>query len=134
MTARWWRWRAPVSIGGRSMRCWRTTSSWWSATRITSWAMLRALVEGTQSPAEMAQLARGRMRRKLSALERALNGRLEDHHRFLLGVQMRRIEATEADLAELDRRLREKLAPYSWQMRLLLQIPGVDWVTAATII
>jgi transposase len=101
---------------------------------VSGWAMLRALVEGTQSPAEMAQLARGRMRRKLSALERALNGRLEDHHRFLLGVQMRRIEATEADLAELDRRLREKLAPYSWQMRLLLQIPGVDWVTAATII
>lgn len=101
---------------------------------VSGWAMLQALVEGRQSPAEMAQLARKRMRRKLHELERALNGRLEQHHRFLLGVQMRRIEAMEADVAELDRRLCEKLAPYSQQMRLLRQIPGVDWVIAATII
>src|SRR4029077_8914370 len=101
---------------------------------ISGWAMLQALVEGHQSPAEMAQLARGRMRRKLHELERALHGRLQAHHRCLLGVQMRRIEAMEADVAELDQRLREKLAPYSKQMRLLRQIPGVEWVIAATII
>ena len=101
---------------------------------VSGWAMLRALVEGTQSPAEMAQLARGRMRRKLRELERALSGRLDEHHRFLLGMQMRRIEAMEADVVALDTRLREKLAPYSQQMRLLTQIPGVDWVIAATMI
>ncbi len=101
---------------------------------VSGWAMLQALVEGTQSPAEMAQLARKRMRRKLQELERALNGRLDEHHRFLLSVQMRRIEAMEADVAGIDRRLREKLAPYSRQMRLLMQIPGVDWVIAATVI
>jgi transposase len=96
--------------------------------------MLQALVEGGQSPAEMAQSARRRMRRKLRELELALSGRVEEHHRFLLGVQMRRIEAAEADLAELDKRLREKLAPYSKQLRLLMRIPGVDWIIAATII
>ena len=97
---------------------------------VSGWAMLQALVEGTQSPAEMAQLARRRMRRKLPELERALQGRLEEHHRFLLGVQMRRIETMEAEVAELDKRLREKLAPYSKPMRRLMQIPGVDWVIA----
>jgi transposase len=101
---------------------------------VSGWAMLRALIEGRQTPAEMAQLARGRMRRKLRELEQALTGRLEEHHRFLLGVQMRRIEAAEADLAELDKRLREKLAPYTRQMRLLMQIPGVDWIIAGIII
>jgi transposase len=101
---------------------------------VSGWAMLEALVDGERSPAEMAQLARGRMRRKLHELERALHGRLEEHHRFLLGIQMRRIETMEADVAELDRRLRAKLAPYSREMSLLQQIPGVDWVTAATII
>ena len=101
---------------------------------VSGWAMLEALVEGSQTPAEMAQLARRRLRRKLPKLERALNGRLEDHHRFLLGVQMRRIEAMEADVAKLDTRLHDKLAPYSRQMRLLMQIPGVNWVIAATII
>jgi transposase len=101
---------------------------------VSGWAMLKALIEGEQSPAEMAQLARGRMRRKLQQLERALTGRMEEHHRFVLGVQMRRIETIEADVAELDKRLREKLKPYQPQMRLLVQIPGVDWVIAATII
>ena len=101
---------------------------------VSGWAMLQALVEGEQSPAEMAQLARRRLRRKLAELERALHGRLEEHHRFLLGIQMRRIEAIEADIAELDRRLRAKLAPYARQMRLLMQIPGVDWVIAGVII
>ena len=101
---------------------------------VSGWAMLEALVAGEQSPVEMAQLARGRMRRKLAELERALTGRLEEHHRFLLGVQMRRIETIEADVAALDRRLREKLKPYQPQMRLLVQIPGVDHVIAAEII
>jgi len=96
--------------------------------------MLLALLEGTQSPAEMAQLARGRMRRKLRELVRALTGRLEEHHRFVLSLQMRRLEAAEANIAELDKRLREKLAPYSKQMRLLMQIPGADWVIAGIII
>lgn len=101
---------------------------------VSGWAMLQALVEGQQTPAEMAQLARRRMRRKLAELERALHGRLEQHHRFLLDVQMRRIEALEADVAALDGRLQERLVPYSRQMRLLQQIPGVDRVIAATII
>jgi transposase len=101
---------------------------------VSGWAMLQALVEGKQSPAEMAQLARRRLRRKLVELERALHGRLEEHHRFMLSIQMRRIEAIEADIAELDRRLRTKLAPYTRQMRLLMQIPGVDWVIAGVII
>ena len=104
------------------------------ASDVFGWAMPQALVEGKQTPAGMAQLARRRMRRKLAELERALHGRLEQHHRFLLDVQMRRIEALEADVAALDGRLHEKLVPYSRQMRLLKQIPGVDWVIAATVI
>jgi transposase len=101
---------------------------------VSGWAMLQALLEGEQSPAEMAQLARGRMRRKLRELERALHGRLEEHHRFLLRAQMLRLQAAEADVERLDLRLREKLAPYDREMDLLMQIPGVDWVGAASII
>ena len=47
---------------------------------------------------------------------------------------MRRIEAMEAGVAALDERLQEKLAPYHQQMRLLMQVPGVDWVIAAAVI
>ncbi len=96
--------------------------------------MLQALIAGEASPAEMAQLARGRLRRKLSELELALEGCVKDHHRFLLAMQLHRIEAIEADLNALDARLGEVLTPYDTHMALLMQIPGVDWVIAATII
>src|SRR5690348_12702727 len=97
-------------------------------------AMLRALIDGGATPAEMAQLARGRMRRKLAELELALDGCVGEHHRFLLALQLRRIEAAESDLDGLDKRIVQKLAPYDWAMALLMQIPGVDWVIAATVI
>ena len=49
-------------------------------------AMLRALIEGETSPEAMADLARGLLRRKRADLILALNGRLEEHHRFLLAM------------------------------------------------
>jgi transposase len=97
-------------------------------------AMLRALIAGEASPQEMAQLARGRLRRKVGELELALDGTVQEHHRFLLALQLQRVEAIEADLDRLDARLREKLASYEVSLALLMQIPGVDWVIAATII
>lgn len=97
-------------------------------------AMLRALIEGEQSAAEMAGLARGRMRRKQAELARALDGHVDEHHRFVLRLQLQRITAAEADLELLDARLREKLAPYDEATGRLMQSPGVDWVIAGTII
>jgi hypothetical protein len=64
----------------------------------------------------------------------ALDGRFEEHHRFLLAMQLRRLEAIEADIAALDLRIGERLEPYSAPHALLMQIPGVDWVVAAVLI
>ena len=71
--------------------------------------MLRALIAGEASPEAMAGLARGRLRRKRADLIPALDGRLEEHHRYLLTVQLRRLEAIEADIAGLDQRIGERL-------------------------
>ncbi|HEX8892925.1 MAG TPA: IS110 family transposase [Terriglobales bacterium] len=96
--------------------------------------MLRALIEGKASPREMAELAKGRMRAKIPELEPALEGKLEEHHRFLLQLQLKRLEAAEEDLAVLEQRIQEKLKPYETQLTLLDEIPGVDWTVAAAII
>ena len=87
-------------------------------------AMLRALIEGEASPEAMADLARGQLRRKHADLILALDGRVEEHHRFLLAMQLRRLEAIEADIAALDRRVGERLQPYCAQHALLMQIPA----------
>jgi transposase len=101
---------------------------------VSGQAMLRALIEGTASPEEMADLARGRLRNKRAELIKALTGRIEAHHRFLLTMQLNRVEAFEADIRTLDEQIAMRLAPYEVQMALLMQIPGVDWVVAAVII
>jgi transposase len=101
---------------------------------VSGTAMLEALAAGTTDIAEMASLARGRMRRKHAALEAALDGRMREHQCFLLGMQLRSLVVIDRDLEALDARIAAQLEAFQAQHRLLMQIPGVDWVTAASII
>ena len=101
---------------------------------VSGMEMLDALAEGTATPAEMAELARGRLRGKIPQLEPALDGRMEEHHRYMLKLQLRRLRDLDKDLAELDARIQEKLKPYQKQVELLREIPGVDWILAAVIV
>lgn len=101
---------------------------------VSGLAMLRALAAGTATAAEMAGLARGRMRRKLAPLAAALDGRVTEHYRFLLSVALSRLDAIQRDIAVLDQRIAEKAAPYERQIALLMQIPGVDRLSAIAII
>jgi transposase len=101
---------------------------------VSGMAMLEALAAGAASPSEMAGLARGPMRRKRVALEAALEGRVREHQRFLLAMPLRGLEAIGRDLEALDGRLEAQLEPFRARHRLLMPIPGVDWVTAAIII
>lgn len=101
---------------------------------VSGMLMLRALIEGHSTPKQMAQLAKGQLRKKLVDLELALEGCVKEHHRFLLGIQLRRIESADQELAALDQRITEKLKPYDEPHRRLTQIPGVDWFVAAVLI
>jgi transposase len=78
--------------------------------------MLRALIEGKTSPQEMAKLAKGRLRKKIQALEPALEGKLEPHHHFLLGLQLKRVQTAEEDLATLEQQIQQRLEPYAAQL------------------
>ena len=96
--------------------------------------MLHALVEGKATAQEMAELAKKQLRKKIPELELALEGKVEEHHRFLLRVQLRRLRTVEEDLGILEQRIREKLKPYAAQFTLLQEIPGIDETLAAAII
>jgi transposase len=96
--------------------------------------MLRALLDGTHSLDAVAQLAKGKLRRKLPQLVLALDGRLQDHHRLLLDLQLHRLEHLDSHLDRLERHIAERAAPFRTEIDLLKQIPGVDEVVAITII
>jgi len=97
-------------------------------------AMLKAMIEGNASVEEMAGLAKGQLRRKHDDLVLALEGKVEEHHRFLLAMQLHRLEAAEFDVEALDVRIAERLEPDRFPHALLMQIRGVDWVVAAVLI
>jgi len=96
--------------------------------------MLKALVEGNSTPAQMAQLAKHLLRRKLVKLELALDGRVEEHHRFLLRMQLERLEQVDAQIQRADERIDLQLEPYREQRELLAQVPGIERVVAAEVI
>jgi transposase len=96
--------------------------------------MLQALAEGEATPQEMAELAKKKLRNKIPELQLALEGKVEEHHRFLLKLQLDRLKAVEEDLVILEQRIQQKLEPYAAQLVLLDEIPGVNWTLAAVII
>src|SRR5205814_8731908 len=55
-------------------------------------AMVDALVAGTTDPTVLAELARGKLRTKLPALRRALDGRFRRHHAFLVEQILAKID------------------------------------------
>ena len=96
--------------------------------------ILRAIIKGQEGPEQMAQLARGRLRKKLDALVLALRGNVEAHHRFLLEMQLGRVEDIEANIAVVDAKIDEAIAPHRAVFDRLTTIPGVDRITAVTVI
>lgn len=64
--------------------------------------MLAAIVDGQSDVSVLANLARGRMREKRADLERALEGRVRDHHRFVIASHLEQIDFLDAQIASFD--------------------------------
>jgi transposase len=97
-------------------------------------SMLAALVAGTSDPALLAELARGRLRKKLPALRQALTGHFSPHHRFLVSRLLADIDYCQEAGAELSRRIEELLAPFAAAVERLITIPGVQRRTAQVLV
>jgi len=96
--------------------------------------MVHALLEGTKTPQQIAQLARGAMRKKIPTLARALEGTLLDHHKLLLRVVLSLVESLDQQIAKLDDEIVRRFEPYQEELDLLDTIPGVDQQGARAIL
>jgi transposase len=74
-------------------------------------AMLAGLVAGETDPAPLADLARGKLRAKLPALEQALTGRFGPHQRFLVAEHLATLDELEAGIERLSTEIATRLAP-----------------------
>ena len=75
--------------------------------------MMAALIGGQRDPKALAQLARARMRAKIPLLEEAFVGHFTDHHTFLLRTMLARVDETSADIADLEAKIEELIAPFA---------------------
>jgi transposase len=92
--------------------------------------MLDAILEGNASPSEIAELAKGKLRRKRQELETALVGVVKPHHRLLLALHLEQIDLLDEQIARLSQEITERLLPFEQELARLDAIPGVGRQTA----
>jgi len=88
--------------------------------------IIEELMKGELEPEEMAELSKGRLRRRKDDLKEALQGNMEEHHTFMMNASLGRIRAMEGILARLEERIQEKITRhFNEEYELLKTIPGV---------
>ena len=97
-------------------------------------AMLDALVAGTTDPEVLAELAKGKLRKKLPALREALEGRFEPHHALVIGAILSHLDFLDEHIDRLSDAIEEQLGPFATGVRLASTITGVAARTAEVMV
>ena len=92
---------------------------------VSGQAMLRALAAGETNPQRMADLAKKQLRKKIPALQLALEGCLLPHHRFLLADMLEELDHIGSKIARLEQAIEEQMRPYQKAVDAWMTVPGV---------
>jgi transposase len=102
---------------------------------VTSLALIRSLLEKDKlSREEISQMAKGKLKKKANLLEKALNGKLTDHHRFLLKMHLENIDYLAKQIEKIDEEITRKMVPFQKESKLIQTIPGISEVNASAIL
>jgi transposase len=93
-------------------------------------AMVEALIAGERDPGALAELAKGRMRAKIPALTDALAGRFAAHHGVVARQILDHIAFLDTSIGQLSAQIAARCGPFDTAVRLLVEIPGWDTLTA----
>jgi transposase len=92
---------------------------------VSGQAMLRALAAGETNPQRMADLAKKQLRKKIPALQLALEGCLLPHHRFLLSDMLEELDHIGSKIARMEQAIEEQMRPYQKSVDAWMTVPGV---------
>jgi transposase len=73
-----------------------------SVTGVSARIMLEAMLAGRTEPDELAELAKGRLRKKRAELQKALDGRVKDHHRFMISNHLVHLDFLDEQIGIFD--------------------------------
>ncbi len=93
---------------------------------VSGMAMLRALAAGESDPTRMAELAKKQLRRKIPALQLALDGCLLPHHRFLLADMLEELDHVDSKIAHLEEEIERQMRPHQHAVDAWLTVPGIQ--------
>jgi transposase len=97
-------------------------------------AILKALIAGECDPERLLEHTTGRLQASRERLLEGLRGMVTDHHRFMLRLHLRQIEALEAGIAQLERQIAKLLRPFRSRIEQLTTIPGVSDTVAQVLV
>lgn len=98
-------------------------------------AMIMALLEENEpSPDEIKSMTKGRLRNKIGLLIKAMDGKVTDHHRFLLKMHFEHLESISGQISELDKEISRKLEPFEKEFELIQTHPVISEVIGASVI
>jgi transposase len=103
-------------------------------TTLSARDMIEALINGERDPGVLAELARGRMRRKIPDLRLACAGRFGAQHALMCTLHLEHIDHLTDMIARLDTRIDEASLPFVRQTTSLATIPGISERAAQVII
>jgi transposase len=88
-------------------------------------AMVEALIRGEGDPEVLAELAKGRLRKKLPALRPALDGRFTAHHALLASHIFSHLDYLDETIDALSAEIGQRLRPFARKVELLQTITSV---------
>jgi transposase len=97
-------------------------------------AVLNALIAGETDPERLTDLTHGRLKALRADLLDALQGRITDHHRFMLTLHLTQIDTLETAIGTIEARIGDALGPFRAAVSLLTTMPGISETTARVLV
>lgn len=96
--------------------------------------IIDALLEGNKSTDELINLCHGRIKAKSVQLAEALQGKLTEHHKFMIRTIRKSIENIKSVISDIDNQITLQTKNYTIELELLQTIPGVDKIGSVAIL
>jgi transposase len=96
--------------------------------------IIEAIIAGEDRPDWLADKAQGTLRSKRNQLRLVLRGQVTEHHRWLLRRLLEELKFLENEILCLEQQLAVAMQPYQLAVDRLCTIPGVNVITAWTLI
>jgi transposase len=100
----------------------------------TGRCIVEALIAGQRDPADLAKLAKGKLRPKIPELTEALAGHFGAHHAVAARRILDHVDFLDATIAALTEQIDVRTEPYQAARELLLPVPGFDRLVVDTVI